>query len=339
MPEQASPANGGVPQRQPRREGILRRSARVAWLAALQLVRHEGLELAGYAAFTALLSLFPSLLFLTALAGFFGDEAAAQQVVHYAFNVAPREVVLVLQPAIVQVLTQRHPDLLTLSILFALWSASSGVEALRTLLNRSYGLTETRPIWWLRAQSIVIVIFAALGLMALSALLLLAPLARLLQWVELRSINAAGFRYAFVWLHAFVWLLLVLLVMPVHLLLPNARIRLREVWPGSLVTATLWSMGAALFSIYVENFSNYSVMYGSLGGIILTLLFFDLSALIFAFGGELNAILGHMHRVRNDGRQRQEPPLSPPVLGQRCDGGGSDRPGSIRVGKVAGGDL
>ncbi len=333
MPEQASPANGESPQRQTRREGVLRRSARLGWIAALQLVRHEGLELAGYAAFTALLSLFPSLLFLTALAGFFGDEAAAQQVVHYAFNVAPREIVLVLQPAIVQVLTQRHPDLLTISILFALWSASSGIEALRTLLNRSYGLTETRPIWRLRAQSIVIVIFAALGLMALSALLLAAPLARLLHWVELRGITATGFRYLSI------WLLLGLLVIPVHLLLPNARIRLREVWPGSLVTATLWSMGAALFSIYVQNFSNYSVMYGSLGGIILTLLFFDLSALIFAFGGELNAILGHMYRARNDEGQRQEPSLSLPVVGQRRDGGSSDRPGSIRVGKVAGGDL
>jgi membrane protein len=333
MAEQASPANGEASQRRPRAAGVLRRSARVAWTAAQQLVAHEGLELAGYAAFTALLSLFPSLLFLAALAGFFGDEAAAQQVVHYAFNVAPREIVLVLQPAIVQVLTQRHPDLLTVSILFALWSASSGVEALRTLLNRSYGLTETRPIWRLRAQSIVIVIFAALGLMTLSALLLLAPLARLLQWVELRSINAAGLRYLFV------WLLLVLLVIPVHLLLPNARIRLREVWPGSLVTATLWSMGAALFSVYVENFSNYSVMYGSLGGIILTLLFFDLSALIFAFGGELNAILSHMHRTRNDGRQPQEPSRRAPVVGQRRDDGGADCPGSIRARKVAGGDL
>jgi membrane protein len=333
MPEQASPANGEAPQRGPRREGVLRRSARVAWTAAQRLVGHEGLELAGYAAFTALLSLFPSLLFLAALAGFFGDEAAAQQVVHYAFNVAPREIVLVLQPAIVQVLTQRHPDLLTISILFALWSASSGVEALRTLLNRSYGLTETRRIWWLRAQSIVIVIFAALGLVALSALLLLAPLARLLQWVELRSIMPTGFRYLFV------WLLLVLLVIPVHLLLPNARIRLREVWPGSLVTATLWSMGAALFSVYVENFSNYSVMYGSLGGIILTLLFFDLSALIFAFGGELNATLGHMRRTRNDERQPQEPSLSAPIVGQRRDSNDSDCPGSIRVRKVTGGDL
>ena len=117
--------------------------------------------MSGYAAFTALLSLFPFLVFLTALAGFFGDEDVASRVLAGALEFAPQEVVDVLRPVIFEVLTQRHGGLLTVGIVFALWSASSGVEALRTILNRSYGAAETRPIWVLRPQSVVIVIFGA----------------------------------------------------------------------------------------------------------------------------------------------------------------------------------
>src|ERR1700712_2751932 len=124
----------------------------------MAFVDHSGFEMSGYAAFTALLSLFPFLLFLTALAGFLGDEDVAAKVMTGAWDFAPKEVSGVLRPVLYEVLTQRHGNLLTFGAVFALWSASSGVEALRTILNRSYGLTETRPIWMLRPQSLLIVI-------------------------------------------------------------------------------------------------------------------------------------------------------------------------------------
>ena len=98
--------------------------------AGVRLVQHEGFELSGYIAFTAILSLFPFLIFLTALAGFLGNAASADQVIATVFELAPPEVAQVLAPILRDVLTQQHGGLATVSILFALWTASSGVEAL-----------------------------------------------------------------------------------------------------------------------------------------------------------------------------------------------------------------
>ena len=81
-----------------------------------------------------------------------------------------------------------------------------------------------------------------------------------------------------------------------HRMLPNCHQPMRRVWPGAATTALLWLTTAALFSVYVDNFASYSVTYGSLGGVIMTLMFFYISAIIFAFGAELNASLARLDR-------------------------------------------
>lgn len=263
----------------------------IAWRAADQFVAHEGFELSGYAAFTALLSLFPFLLFLTALTGFLGDAGVAERLLALAFDFAPAEVVDTLRPVIFEVLTQRHASLLTVSIVFALWSASSGLEALRTILNRSYGIVETRPVWTLRPQSVLIVILSATSATLVSGVIIFGPLLlKLLRWLLVNPILSdaawAAMRYGLAAAVVAGGLI------SLHLTLPNARLSLRMVWPGAVATALLWLGGASLFTLYVDNFANFSVTYGSLGGIILTLLFFYVTAILFAYGAELNAALG-----------------------------------------------
>lgn len=268
----------------------LRRIAGHAWQAAVQLTEHEGFELSGYAAFTALLALFPFLLFLTSLAGFIGDEDVAERLIADSFDFAPKEVVNVLRPAIVEVLTQRHGSLLTMSFVVAFWSASSGVEALRTILNRSYDLKETRRIWVLRPQSCLIVFFGSMFAILAPGVLLFGPQLDGL----LRRLNVAQPFTDAMWTslrYGIVGVLVTILLMFLHLSLPNARLSWRMVWPGTVVTVILWLVGASLFSIYVETFANYSITYGSLGGIILTLLFFYVTAILFTYGAEFNAAL------------------------------------------------
>ena len=263
--------------------------------AGLRLLRHEGFELSGYIAFTAILALFPFLIFLTALAGFLGNAASADRIIGTLFELAPPEVVQVLAPILRDVLTQQHGGLLTVSILFALWTASSGVEALRTLLNRCYEVAETRAFWMTRPLSVVIVIAGAGLALVLSVALVLGPViwkvvtayvpvsgAWFLPWVALRYGLAA--------------VVVAVCLVGLHRLLPNCHQPMRRVWPGAATTALLWLLMAALFSVYVDNFTSYSVTYGSLGGAIMTLMFFYISAVIFAFGAELNASLAHLGR-------------------------------------------
>lgn len=267
--------------------GVLR-AAFVIWDAGQRMVAHEGFELSGYTAFTSLLSLFPFLLFLTALAGFLGNAEIAENVLAGGLEFVPEAVVDVLRPVIVEVLTQRHGSLLTLGIVFSLWSASSSLEALRTILNRSYGVIETRPIWILRPQSILLVVVGAVIALLLAAVILGA---RLL----LSRYDRLGIAY---WIGDTAWTVLryglagtvtTCGLVGMHRILPNANLSLHKVLPGAAVTSLLWLSSAGLFSIYVSSLPNYSIVYGSLGGIVLTLLFFYLTAIMFAYGAEVNA--------------------------------------------------
>lgn len=81
------------------------------------------------------------------------------------------------------------------------------------------------------------------------------------------------------------------LVVVLHVVLPNSRLRLRQILPGALTTTVTWIIAASLLTIYFGKFTDYSATYGSLGGVMITLMFFYVSAIIFIFGGELNAAL------------------------------------------------
>ena len=269
--------------------------ARLLGDTGLCLLRHEGFELSGYIAFTAILALFPFLIFLTALAGFLGDAESADRIIATLFDLAPAAVVQVLAPILREVLTQQHGGLLTVSILFALWTASSGVEALRTLLNRCYEVTETRSFWQTRPLSVVIVVGGASLSLVLSIGLVLGPI----LWRVVTSYVPVSGAWFLPWVVLRYGLAAILVsggLVALHRMLPNCRQPMRRVWPGAATTALLWLAAAASFSVYVDNFASYSVTYGSLGGAIMVLMFFYVSAVIFAFGAELNAALGRLDR-------------------------------------------
>lgn len=263
---------------------------RIPYRAAWRLVMvDEGLVLAGYIAFTAFLSLFPFLIFLAALAGFLGDRETADRFIEAMFEFMPDDVAETLAPAVGEVVGARHGGLLTFGILFTLWFASNGFEALRTGLNRAYGVSEQRAIWWLRLQSIAFVISGGLIILFLSLVVVLGPLVwRVLgptvdQMLETRLVFGTA-RYVFAAVLLFGALIFL------HRWLPNTRQALRRILPGVAATTVLWLLGAGLFAWYVGHLTDYSVYYGSLGGVAITLMFFYVSAIIFIFGAEINAV-------------------------------------------------
>ena len=150
---------------------------KIPYRAAWRLVMvDEGLELSGYIAFAAFLSLFPFLIFLASLAGFLGDRETANDFIQAMFHFMPDDVAETLAPAVREVVGVRERGLLTFSILATLWFASSGVEALRSGLNRAYSVTEERAIWWLRLQSIAFVVASSIIIFFLSLVVILGPL-------------------------------------------------------------------------------------------------------------------------------------------------------------------
>jgi membrane protein len=263
---------------------------KIPYDAAWRLVmKDEGLELSGYIAFTAFFSLFPFLIFLAALAGFLGDRETADEFNAAMFEFMPPDVAATLAPAVREVIGSRQGGLLTVGILTTLWFASNGIEALRTGLNRAYGVSEERPIWWLRLQSIAFVIVGALIIFFLSLAVLLGPLIWRVLGPAIDDVLATEVVFVsarYVVAIFLLWGALMLL----HRWLPNTKQAYSRVLPGVCISTLLWLVMASLFSWYIGNLADYSAFYGSLGGVAITLMFFYVSAVIFIFGAEINAV-------------------------------------------------
>ena len=258
--------------------------------AGRAMVNTLELEIAGHIAYTALLSIFPFLIFLASLAGFLGNYVDGLASVEATFDLLPEDVARTLKPVINEVLRSQDGGLLTLGLLGALWVASNGFDALRIALNTAYQLDEPRPWWQMKLGSIGAVVIGGIVFILLSVLIILGPVIwKGILWISPLSQDD---RWAYSLLrYGIASFLLFAAVMALHRWLPGRRMSLRSLLPGALTTTVLWLVFASLFSLYVTNLGNYNATYGSLGGVIITLLFFYVSAVLFIFGAELNAAL------------------------------------------------
>jgi membrane protein len=256
-----------------------------------QFLADDGWAIASHIALSALMSMFPFFLVLTAIAGMVGSTNLADEAARIVLEAWPEEVSAPIALEIHAVLSGAHGHVLTVGAFLALYFASSGVESLRIGLNRAYSIEDRRPIWLLRLESIGYVILAAVSLLALSFLVVLAPViwrtaVRFLPKLEPFSdiITFARFTIATV--------LLVVTLFLVHLWLPAGRRRFREILPGILVTLALWLAAGILFGRYLADYAfTYSVYYAGLASVMIALVFLYLTASIFIYGGNLNACI------------------------------------------------
>lgn len=249
----------------------------------------DGYLVAGHLSFTAFLSLFPFVIFVAALAGLLGSQETAAVATDYMFRFMPNDVAEVLAPPIKEVITTRSGGLLTLGIVGTIWTASGGIEAIRLSLNRAYNATEDRPFWWRRLQSAALVVGAGFAVFSLAITVILGPV----LWDVADSVFRIPDALRPVWIILRYGISLILLVgglIILHRWLPDRTMSVGFVLPGVVLTAVLWLVGGTAFSIYLGTIAQYSVVYGSLGGVIIALLFFYISGAIFVLGAEFNAV-------------------------------------------------
>src|SRR5215831_10102845 len=155
-----------------RRNGLLvhflKRCIHIANQAYEGFLRDDGWAIASHIALASLMSLFPFLIFITALTGFLGSQQLADQVAKLLLEAWPKQVAAPIASQIESVLTNAHGGLLTVSVGLAIFFSSSGVESLRIGLNRAYDVVEQRPWWLLRLESIGYVLVGAAALIALT---------------------------------------------------------------------------------------------------------------------------------------------------------------------------
>ena len=149
---------------------------RVLYDALMRFSQDDGWAIASHIALSILTSLFPFLIFVTALAGLLGSKDLGDEGVQILFQTWPQQVATPIANEIHNVLTQTRSGVLTIGVILSIYFSSSGVEAVRIGLNRAYDVRDSRPWWLLRLESIAYVFVGAFSLLTLAFLVVLAPL-------------------------------------------------------------------------------------------------------------------------------------------------------------------
>jgi membrane protein len=282
----------------------VRRAAAIVLEAYWKFVADDGWAISSHIALATLTSLFPFLIFVTALAGFFGSQNLSDEAAKLIFDAWPAVVANPISGEVHNVLTAPRGGLLTLGVVLALYFSSGAIEALRVGLNRAYETVETRPWWLLRMESVAYVLIGAVALLALAFLVVLWPLI----WSA-----ALGIAPGLAALQGLVTLgrlaiassLMLVSLLIAHLWLPIERRTLGEIAPGVALTFVCCVAFGEVFGAYLGEFArNYVSTYAGLASVMIALVFLYSIAAIFVFGGDLNAAI---MRARKRKRARATP--------------------------------
>lgn len=272
----------------------IKRALFIFYKAGDNLVENDGIEFAGYLTFLSLLALFPFLVLIVATAGFFGQGEAGTQFINLLFSYLPYDAVVSIEPRVKEITSGPPQGLLTISILGAIWTSSSAVEGLRTVLNRAYQVSNPPTYIWRRMMSILQLVLFTLVMIVVMFGLVFTPLMleQIEAWLgEPMPTEIIGFwNQYFTYFGAF---LLFVVVANLYFFLPNIKQNLLAVVPGAALVVILWVTGASGFTLYISNVDQVNIIYGSLGGFIATMLFFFIMNVIFIYGAEFNHLCAY----------------------------------------------
>lgn len=243
-------------------------------------------------AFYAFLSVFPALAAGVSIYALAADPSRLQRRIDALSGVMPLEGYEILREQLTAVVQNSGGALglgLITGILLTIWSANKGMKALITALNIVYGEEETRGFFKLNAISLLLTFCAIiLGLIAITFVIAVPAFIRMLDLFGTPQIFFAYLRWPLLGIS------LISALSLVYRFCPNRNsAKWRWISWGSVVATLLWLLVSALFSVFVSNFGNYNKIYGSMGAVIVLLMWFFLTSYIILLGAELNAEMEH----------------------------------------------
>jgi membrane protein len=272
------------------------RQIRYVYLVAMDafytFLADDGWAIASHIALSTLMALFPFLIVLTSLAGFFGSQELADQAAGLFLQTWPDQVADTLSSQIHEVLTTTRGDALTIGAVLAVYFASNGVEALRVALNRAYAIVEPRRWYWLRLESIGYTLVAAITSLAMAFLIVLGPLMLEAARRHIPLIVETNEHFLNIARYGITITALIVALLILHAWLPAGRRTFLQILPGSIFTLVASLISGVVFGQYLARFANnYVTMYAGLASVIIALVFLYFIAAIFVYGGELNAAI------------------------------------------------
>ncbi|GAB4074422.1 YihY family inner membrane protein [Barrientosiimonas marina] len=239
-------------------------------------------------AYFLLLSLFPFLLFLVSLVGYLPLDT--EVIINFIERYAPTETFKLIRDNVNQLVSNQSGSLLSLSVIGTLWAASNGINAIMKGFNRAYELEEDRSFILRRLIAIGLTIAMIL---VICVAFLLPVFGKMIGEYIFAFIGLSdGFIAVWDtmrWLISSIILFIVMLVL--YTLAPSMRIHFKNVVWGALFATLGWQLSSLVFSFYVNSIGNYAATYGSLGTVIVLMIWFYLTGIIIMIGGVINAVL------------------------------------------------
>jgi membrane protein len=294
--------------------------AEIAGRAGSRVIKDNVLGWAAELSYFFFLALFPALLFLVALASFFPVHQLTDQIEGALSSFAPGDVLRVIRDQLQQISQTNHGGLLTVGLIGTIWSASSGMSSTMSTLNQAYHVTEGRSWWRVRLTAILLTTALAAFVLISFALVLVGPTVA----EQIASTMGLGSFFTWSW-KILQWPVLVALIMIglglVYYIGPDVQQEWKWIVPGTVVATFLWLIASLGFRWYVSAFANYQKTYGTIGGAMVTLLWFYISGLAMLIGAEMNAVIEHASPLGKDpgekvrGQHQRKPPstLAPTV--------------------------
>ncbi|MEQ1763964.1 MAG: YihY/virulence factor BrkB family protein [Pyrinomonadaceae bacterium] len=251
---------------------------------------------AAQVAFYFSFSLFPLLFFLVSVFGIVLEttDGLKAELFTYVRQIMPLSAFELVRKTVEEIIDSSSSGKLTLGLAITLWSASAGIDSVRSALNAVYELRETRWWWKTKAQSLAITLLLILLVAVVLGIVFYG-------WQAAKvALGYVGFQVTSPLVLVSIQWISTLLVMlfaceVIYNLLPNfKRYRWDWVTPGSIVAIILWLLLTSGFRLYLEYFNSYNKAYGSLGAVIILMLWLYLTAIVVMIGGVINAVLREM---------------------------------------------
>jgi membrane protein len=238
------------------------------------------------------LAIFPALIFFLGLVPYLPVANFQQTMQDFLGRILPGETAKLIQDTLSTVAGNKQQGILSVGALLTVWAASSGLHSLMQQFNITYDVKEGRPFWKTRLTAFLLVV--AFGFLTVGALSLVIVGDNLEQWLARQPFWATWMWYAFQavrWL--FVGAALSLAFATIYYFGPDVKQKFRFVTPGSVLSVALLLAASLAFKVYVENFGNYNATYGSIGAVIVLMLWLNILGFVALLGSEVNSLLEH----------------------------------------------
>lgn len=252
------------------------------------------------------LSIFPAMIFLMAVIPYLPVENVDQAIMDLLNQVLPASASEMFAGVVQQVTSEPRGGLLSFGLAAALWAASTGMYAIMQQLNITYDVKEARS--FVRARAVALGLTLLFGLLVLGALSLVVAGGVIQEWIGSRFGFSAGLLLFFAVLRWVIIVLALLLAFALtYYLAPNVEQKFMFITPGSVIATILLVLASLGFAYYTNNFGDYDATYGSIGAVIVLMLWLYIAGLVILFGSEINALVEHYDPAGKDKGEKREP--------------------------------